>query len=128
VPPEVLAQFDNPQVLLSPDVAEALHQQILGLGANGSALFDALYAAIRVGLVAALHDVFLLGAALGVVGIIAVLFLKEIPLRRSFAPTSIEAGSESAARVGKDAFPSLPPLKPEDQPPGHRSRETGLVA
>jgi EmrB/QacA subfamily drug resistance transporter len=127
VPPEILSQFDNPQVLLSPDVAEALHQQILALGADGTRLFNALYSAIQVGLVAALHDVFLLGAALGVLGVIAVLFLKEIPLRKSFAPTAIEAGSETAAQVGQDAFPSLPPLKPEDQSPAQPSRETGLV-
>ncbi|HEY2594141.1 MAG TPA: MFS transporter, partial [Chloroflexota bacterium] len=124
VPPEILSQFDNPQVLLSPDVAEALQQQVLALGADGTQIFNALYAAIQVGLVAALHDVFLLGAVMGVLGVIAVLFLKEIPLRRSFAPTAIEPAADTAAQVGKNAQPSLPPLKREDQP----SRETGLVA
>jgi EmrB/QacA subfamily drug resistance transporter len=128
IPPQILAAFDNPQVLLSPEVAEALHQQVLALGPQGGALYDALYSAIRVGLVAALHDVFLLGALLGVLGVITVLFLKEIPLRKSFAPSSIESTSETAAQVGQDAFPSLPPLKPEDQRAAHPSLETDLVA
>jgi EmrB/QacA subfamily drug resistance transporter len=120
VPPQILSQFDNPQVLLSPEIAELLHQQVVSLGAQGTQLYDALYGAIRVGLVAALHDVFLLGALLGVLGVITVLFLKEIPLRRSYAPA---APSDTAAQVGQDAFPSLPPLKPEDQPaPAERQR------
>jgi EmrB/QacA subfamily drug resistance transporter len=129
IPQQILAAFDNPQVLLSPEVADALRQQVLALGPQGGPLFDALYSAIRVGLVAALHDVFLLGALLGVLGVITVLFLKEIPLRRSFAPSSsIESTSGTAAQVGQDAFPSLPPLKPEDQRQPHPSRETDLVA
>jgi hypothetical protein len=87
-------------------------------------LYDALYGAIRVGLVAALHDVFLLGALLGVLGVITVLFLQEIPLRKSYAPA---APSDSAAQVGHEAFPSLPTLKPEDQPEAERQLEEGLV-
>jgi EmrB/QacA subfamily drug resistance transporter len=128
VPPQILAQFDNPQVLLSQNVAEALHQQVLALGANGTLLFNELYEAIQIGLVAALHDVFLLASILGVVGVIAVLFIKEIPLRKSYAPTAIESRSDSAAQVGQDAHPSLPPFKRDDQPPAKPSRETGLVA
>jgi hypothetical protein len=57
VPAERLAQFRNPQVLLN------------------------LFGAIKVGLVAALHDVFLLGPILMVFGVVAVLFMKELPLR-----------------------------------------------
>ncbi len=128
VPTPILAQFDNPQVLLSPDVAETLHQQVLALGADGALLFNELYGAIQVGLVAALHDVFLLGTILGVAGVIAVLFIKEIPLRKSYAPSAIESDSETAAQVGEDAYPSLPPLKRDDQSPAKPSRETGLVA
>ena len=56
VPPAVLDQFENPQVLLSPDVANALRLQVVSLGPQGAQLFDALYGAIRVGLVGALHD------------------------------------------------------------------------
>jgi hypothetical protein len=117
LPPELLARFENPQVLLSPEVASALRQQVLGLGPQGAQIFDALFAAIRIGLVSALHHVFLLGALLGTCGIVFVLFLKELPLRKTYAPAmAAEPMSETAAQVGRDAFPSLPPLRPSDQP------------
>ena len=128
VPQELLARFENPQVLLSPELAGALRDQVLALGSEGGQLFDALFAAIRAGLVASLHDVFLLGAVLSALGVIVVLFLKELPLRKSFAPSSIESASDTAAQVGHDALPSLPPLKPQDQPATRSSREKGLVA
>ena len=115
VPQAILARFDNPQILVSPEVAATLRDQVIAMGSEGGRLYDALFAAIRAGLVVALHDVFLLGAVLSVIGVITVLFLKEIPLRKSFAPPStIESSSDTAAQVGQDAFPSLPPLEPED--------------
>jgi len=116
LPPERLAQFQNPQALLNPDAAAALQQQVLALGPQGQQVFDALLGAIRIALVAALHDVFLLGAVLGFLGLITVLFLKELPLRKSYGPPqTAEATSESAAQVGHDAFPSLSPLRPEEE-------------
>jgi EmrB/QacA subfamily drug resistance transporter len=117
VPPQILTQFENPQVLLAPDIAEALRQQVLGLGPQGSSLFDALFSAIKIGLVTSLHDVFLCGAVLGAIGVVIVLFLKEVPLRRTYASAS--ADTTTAAQVGQDAFPSLPPVRPEDQPVAH---------
>jgi EmrB/QacA subfamily drug resistance transporter len=125
VPPSVLSQFENPQVLLSPGVADALRQQVVSLGPQGAELFDALYGAIRNGLVTALHDVFLLGAVLGVCGLVSLLFLKELPLRKSYAP--VEPVSETTAQVGDGSVPSLPPLRPEGQPLP-TSKERGLVA
>jgi hypothetical protein len=68
-----------------------------------------------------------LGAALGVCGVVVVLFLKELPLRKSYAPTS-EAPTDTTAQVGHDAFPSLPPVRPDGQPPARPPREKGLVA
>ena len=130
VPAAVLAQFDNPQILLSPNVANVLRDQLVSSGPQGATMFDALFVAIKVGLVGALHDVFLVGAALGVVGIGLTLFLRELPLRKSYAVESEITASDTAAQVGQDAFPSLPPVRPEDQPlaESERSRRTGLVA
>jgi EmrB/QacA subfamily drug resistance transporter len=122
VPPSVLKQFQNPQVLLNPQLADALRQQ-----ANPQ-VFDALFEAIKIGLVSALHDVFLLGAVLGAMGLVITLFLKELPLRKSYAPTPLEAADDTAAQVGQDAFPSLPPLRPEDQVAVGASKRRGLVA
>ncbi len=123
VPAPLLAQFDNPQILLSPQVAAALEEQVVGLGPQGQQLYDALYAAIKFGLVGALHDVFLIGAFLGVLGIVFTLFLKELPLRRSYSVSSELSPSDTAAQVGQDAFPSLPPVRPQDQATAPSSRE-----
>ena len=116
VPAGVLDQFNNPQVLLNPAAAAQLQQLVLSLGAQGQQLYDAVYAAIKTGLVGALHDVFLIGAVLGLVGVVITLFLRELPLRKSYAVSSEISGGGTAAQVGQDAFPSLPPVRPEDQP------------
>ena len=125
VPQEMLAQFQNPQVLLSPELAETLRQQA------SPQVFDALFGAIKFGLVSSLHDVFLLGAALGAVGLVIVFFLKELPLRKTYAPTAVESSEGTAAQVGEAAFPSLPPLRPEEEVeevPVVSRRKPGLVA
>ena len=106
----MLAQFENPQVLLNPDMAAALHQAV------SPALFDALFGAIKIGLVNSLHDVFLVGAVLGAIGVVLVLFLQELPLRKTYAPAPLDSPESAAAQVGEDAFPSLPPLRPGAEP------------
>ena len=50
---------------------------------------------------------------LAALGVVTVLFMRELPLRKSYGPPST---AESAAQVGHDAQPCLPQLKPEDQP------------
>jgi EmrB/QacA subfamily drug resistance transporter len=116
LPTDRLAPFLNPQALLNPQAADMMRQQLLTLGPQGAQMYDALIAAIKLALVTALHDVFLLGAVLSACGVVTVMFLKELPLRKSYAPVA-EGTSETAAQVGHDAYPSLPALKPEDQSP-----------
>jgi EmrB/QacA subfamily drug resistance transporter len=117
LPADRLAQFLNPQALLNPQAADLMRQQLLGLGPQGAQIYDVLLTAIKVALVSALHDVFLLGAVLSACGIVTVLFLKELPLRKSYGPPVTEGASETAAQVGHDAYPSLPRRKSEDQSP-----------
>ncbi|HEX8968656.1 MAG TPA: MDR family MFS transporter [Chloroflexota bacterium] len=132
VPPAILAEFDNPQVLLNPQVADVVRQQLASFGQQAGPIFDALSGAIKLGLVSGLHDVFLLGAVLACVGIFTVLFLQELPLRKTFGPPqpAVDPATDTAARVGQDGVPSLPPLHADDlaQSTGRPSRETGLVA
>ena len=119
VPPDRLSQLQNPQALLNPQAAEAIRQQFATLGPQGVQVYEALLGAIRNGLVVALHDVFLLGAMLTALGLVTVLFLEEVPLRKSYGPAPAaapEGAAEAAAQVGDAAAPSLPPLRPEDQP------------
>jgi hypothetical protein len=116
LPPERLAQFQNPQALLNPQAADAMRQQLASLGPQSGQIFDLLFGAIRIGLVTALHDVFLLGAVLSALGVVTVLFLKELPLRKSYTTaTGADRPSDTAAQVGHEAIPSLPPLRPDDQ-------------
>jgi hypothetical protein len=118
LPADQLAQFQNPQALLNPQAADAMRQQLAALGPQGDQIFNALFGAIRIGLVTALHDVFLLGTVLSALGVVTVLFLKELPLRKSYAPVAAppEGTADTAAQVGDSALPSLPPLRPRDQP------------
>jgi EmrB/QacA subfamily drug resistance transporter len=127
VPPQLLDEFMNPQVLLTPQLADSLKAQVLALGPQGVAIYNALYDAIKIGLVDSLHDVFLLGAGLGLCGLVITLFLKELPLRRTYASQEAPM-AETAAQVGHDALPSLPPVRPEDQVPARSDRRRGLVA
>jgi EmrB/QacA subfamily drug resistance transporter len=129
VPPQLLDEFMNPQLLLNPQLADSLRAQVLALGPQGASVYNALYDAIKIGLVVSLHDVFLLGAGLGACGLVTVLFLKELPLRKTYGPsTSVEAPAETVAQVGHDAQPSLPPMRPAEQTPAEPRRRTGLVA
>src|SRR6267143_634718 len=117
LPADRLAQFLNPQALLNPQAADVMRQQLVALGPQGAQIYDVLLQAIKLALVSALHDVFLLGAVLSACGVVTVVFLKELPLRKSYGPPVTEGASETAAQVGHDAFPSLPSRKPEDQSP-----------
>jgi hypothetical protein len=113
IPSNILTQFENPQLLLNPEAATALQQTLLGLGPQGPQLYAALFGAIRQALVGALDDVFLFGTVLSALGAVTVLFLRELPLRKTNLPATVEG---TAAQVGDDALPSLPPLRPRDEP------------
>jgi EmrB/QacA subfamily drug resistance transporter len=129
LPAGQLAQFENPQALLNPQAAEAMRQALQQLGPQAAQVYDALFASIKVGLVAALHDVFLLGAVLALLGVATVLFMKELPLRKSYgAPAVHEAGADTAAQVGHDAFPSLAPVRPADEAPPRATMPLPLAA
>lgn len=127
VPADRLAQFQNPQALLNPQAADLMRQQFLTLGPQGAQIYELLLGSIKVALVAALHDVFFLGAVLGALGIVTVVFLKELPLRKSYGPPqTAEAPSDTTAQVGDAAYPSLPPLRPDDQPVAPARQPTPL--
>jgi EmrB/QacA subfamily drug resistance transporter len=78
---QFLGIFHNPQVLLQPDVEAQLLTQATHQGAAAVMMFNQVIESVKVGLSAGIHDVFLVTMVVIVVGAIAVLFLKEIPLR-----------------------------------------------
>ena len=82
IPAAQLAQFENPQLLLSPGAVERIHQGFAAYGAAGEASFRQVMAAIQIGLADAVTRCFLIGTALIAIGFFATLFLREIPLRK----------------------------------------------
>jgi len=71
----------NPQTLFDPAQIAARRAQAGALGPQGAAIFDQVLHAIRAGLASTLHEVFLYGAAVLILALIASVFLKDVPLR-----------------------------------------------
>jgi len=80
LPPQLLAQSENPQMLMNPKAQEALHN-----GAVGPVL-DPLLASLRTALATSTRFVFFVGACVVGVGVIATLLLKDVPLRKTNRP------------------------------------------
>lgn len=81
VPAQVISIFDNPNVLLSSGVQQQMLAKFASFGPMGKALYNQLLEAVKVGLTAGIHNVFLLSTVLMCIGFVAIFFLKEIPLR-----------------------------------------------
>jgi EmrB/QacA subfamily drug resistance transporter len=118
IPPERLAEFQNPRALLNPQASDGMREGLAQFGPQGAQAFEALLGAIRVALATSLHEMFLVGSVIVAVGAVVVLFLKEIPLKKSYGrgPASPVPAGAVERRLGEDAVPSLPPVQPRDQP------------
>ncbi len=81
VPANFLAVFNNPQILLSPDTLAQMQARAAAGGPQALALFRQVIEAVKIGLAQGIHNVFVLSLVLMIAGLVAVLFLKEIPLR-----------------------------------------------
>jgi EmrB/QacA subfamily drug resistance transporter len=111
VPQQVIDLFKNPQILLNPDAQAQLHEQFGKAGPQGLAILGQLLDAVKVGIASSLHSIFFLGMIVAVASVVAVLFLKEIPLRGDVRPSSIpeaavealeaEAGEPTQVGVGR---------------------------
>jgi EmrB/QacA subfamily drug resistance transporter len=95
VPAKVLSIFHNPQILLQPDALAQIRAGFASAGAQGLALFNELVNAVKIGLTTGIHNVFVFSLVLMILGLISVLFLKEVELigsRRKV--TAVEAAEE----------------------------------
>jgi hypothetical protein len=91
----------DPQVLVNPEaqaVIQAAFISILG-PERGAALYHEFLTAVQGSLVVALHDAFLALLLMGLLALVATLFLKEIPLRRSNRTTPEAAAGAPAQPV-----------------------------
>ena len=99
VPPDQLAQFQNPQALLNPQAADAMRQTAAAAWTAGR---PGLRRAVRGDQSrrwsSALHDVFLLGAVLAALGVVTVLFLRSCRCARA-----------TVRRPPRTASPTAPP-------------------
>jgi EmrB/QacA subfamily drug resistance transporter len=94
IPASALAVFHNPQVLLSPGLLAQMQAQFAARGPQALALFRQVIEAVKIGLAQGIHNVFILSFGLMIAGLIAVLFLKEIPLRGGRTAEKATAGEE----------------------------------
>jgi EmrB/QacA subfamily drug resistance transporter len=92
LPASLLSAFDNPLILLSPDALSQIRAGFAGYGMQGTAAFNMLLQAVKMGLAQSIHNVFMLSLVVILFGLIAVFFLKEIPLRerKKEEPRSLE--------------------------------------
>ena len=75
--------FGNPQVLLSAQARTQLSARLSHAGPQGHALFADFMNAVRDALSTSISSLFLLGVLLMIAGLVVVVFLKEVPLRRT---------------------------------------------
>ena len=99
LPAQVLSFFDNPNILLSADAQKQMITKFTSFGPHGMALYQQLLEAVKVGLAQGIHNVFILSTVLMILGLVAVFFLKEIPLRGGKKQASTETAEETVEEV-----------------------------
>lgn len=104
--PERLAELgSNANALADPRSREQLEAGFAALGSQGGTMFQQLMEAMRLALAAGLHDVFLVATAAMIASCVALLFLREIPLRQSHATARSLAGTPLGPAVPEGHLP-----------------------
>src|SRR3989440_7650245 len=81
LPARILGAFDNPLILLSPGALSRIRAAFADYGTQGTVAFNMLLQAVKTGLAQSVHNVFVLSLGVILFGLIAIFFLKEIPLK-----------------------------------------------
>ncbi|MGH7777175.1 MAG: MDR family MFS transporter [Candidatus Dormibacterales bacterium] len=106
VPPQVASRLvkggANPQSFLDPT---AIHAARAALPPSLQGVFDQVMHAVRVGLASSLEQVFVFGAAVLVLALVASVFLKDVPLRGRSGLGAVEAAAEAQAEPRTEAVP-----------------------
>ena len=98
--PATAAQINNPQALLSTQAQAHLTSLFSQFGDKSQSVYDAFMIAVRHSLQSAIGSLFILTTFILAAGFVVVLFLKEVPLRRSHAEV-----------LGEQAEPVLEPAE-----------------
>jgi EmrB/QacA subfamily drug resistance transporter len=80
LPASLLAPFDNPLILVSPDASNQLMAAISAYNTGGVRTDRVVIDAVKVGLTQSLHNAFWLCLIVMIIALVAVFFLKDIPL------------------------------------------------
>jgi MFS family permease len=89
VPAGQLAAVQNPQMLLAPHAAAHMQQSFTALGPRGQESFHQLMTAVQASLGTAITDLFMVGAGAMLLAMLAVCFLREIPLQGAPATEAV---------------------------------------
>jgi EmrB/QacA subfamily drug resistance transporter len=99
VPAQYLSAFNNPQILLSPTALAQIQSHAAAMGPQAVAMLHQIIEAVKIGLAQGIHNVFVLSLGLMIIGLVAVLFLKEIPLRGGSLTRKDTGNDEVAVEV-----------------------------
>jgi EmrB/QacA subfamily drug resistance transporter len=120
VPEELLQRLQDPQILVVPQTLNEVHQEFLDrLGAQGEQLFQGAFDATKTALAMGITYAFLVGAGITLVALVVGIFLKEVPLRKTYAIPAEgalapdDAGDEAPRR----AMAGAPAAALADDPP-----------
>ena len=91
---QFLAVFNDPQVLLEPNLKAQLASGAAKQGPQAVAMLNQVLEAVKVGLTQGVHNVFVLSLIIMIAGAVALIFLKEIPLRGGRSSKKDVAGQE----------------------------------
>ncbi|MEO5951413.1 MAG: MDR family MFS transporter [Chloroflexia bacterium] len=97
----------NPQSLLSAGAADALKAQLTQAGVPNDALgtvVDLIFKSMKPALFGGIQLAFIIGAILLAVGFVATIFLREIPLRKGYAPSVASMGEGGHSPSGAEEF------------------------
>jgi EmrB/QacA subfamily drug resistance transporter len=119
VPAPLLQRLQDPQILVVADAMKKVHEAFLALGDQGQQLYDQALLATKTALAMGITYAFLVGAAITLGALVLGVFLKEVPLRQTYAiapegapalaadPPSLEgSGGAAGASPGPPAPPS----------------------
>ena len=112
----------NPQALLSPEGAAQLKEQLIGLGVPqqfADTVTQAVFTALKPALFGGINEAFLIGAILLATTLVAVFFLREIPLRKSnmgAMRSMAEGGEGGSGEIEADAVKAGRKLAAEGVP------------
>jgi len=121
-PPDLLERLQNPQSLLNADLLAGLREAFAGLGERGPAMFNEIMLGTRTALGTAIAEAFLLGMGITLAALLVAIFLKEVPLAKTWAVPEATVGGMPLERLGSSpvagssTVPATPPPTGGDEP------------